>query len=519
MSIKSEDSEKIRSDVLVEISILSSNILDMILNTMDGDTGSIMLLDKTSKTLKIISQRGLSEDIVENIRVSLNNSIAGYAVKMGNAFILNKGGTFLGQPLKREDIGSSIVFPIINDNEKIGVININRSPEKEPFSIEDLELAGLLVRYSSVLMKGVTLYSKTLQSARIARTSYRTLRSVTRYKNVSCIMKKLLKVLLEITEGSYGIVGVYEDDRFRIVYSIPDDIDKDKRKELDKITNIIKTTGKEIILQDLLAFPIMFKEELLGTVYIKLQDKHLESMKKGMIKLLLKDAGIVIKNLITCQSQREIVRKEERTRITNILHDRISQGITEGIIRLQYIKKFDLPEEILKEMIRLEASLKEILNDIRCIMFEEKPITLRSGLFDTLRRYIEVIESSSGIKFNLIFSGNEELIPKRIKEILFSVIKEAVVNIRRHSLASNANVELRVEENCVCINIEDNGIGFDSESYQDNEDSFGIRIMRERISSLGGIFNIEGAIAKGTKIDIYVPLKEENGANKGPHCR
>lgn len=506
MSIKNASLREIeRIEILNEVSFLFKSILDMILNTLDGDSGSVMILDKKQKVFRIVCSKGLKEEALEKIGVPINKSIAGYSLIEGKALILNKGDTLVGYPLTREDIGSSIVFPIINNREKVGVININRSPSREPFTIEELELVSTLVRYSSLLMKGVILYNKVLESARIANFSYRTLRNISRYKNPVCVIKTLLKAMLEITHGLYGFAGVYEGGEFRVIASTKDNINEEEVKA-EELFDSMRENRKEIISQDIVGFPIMYKEELLGAICIRLKDKGLDFKEIKTIRFLLKDAGIIIKNLTNSQEQKEISRQEERIRITNILHDRICQGVTEGIIRIQYMKKLDPTEEILDEIIGLETLLKEILNDIRCIMFEEKPLKIKGGFFDILRKYINAIEDKSNINFTLILNGNEEMIPKRIQEVLFSVIREAVVNIRRHSLASSAIVEVLVKENSVIINIQDNGIGFDNESYIDKDDSFGIKIMQDRISSLGGSFKIEGFPSKGTKVNINVPL-------------
>jgi len=505
MSTKNVRLKDIEPEVFDEMSILSSHILDMILKIMDGDTGSIMLLNERDKTLKIISQKGIPENIAEHIRVSLNNSIAGYAIRKGNALILNRGDTFLGQPLTRDEIGSSIVFPIVSYREKIGVININRSPERVPFSVEDLELASLLVRYSSILMGGVLQYSRAIKSARIASSSYRVLRNISRHKNPRSVIKALVQTLLEITKGAYGIAVVYEDGNFRTIYGGLNNMDEGEREKIKEIFNNVKENRKEIILQDTATFPIIYEEEILGAVHIKLKERQIDLKEKKMIKFLFKDVGIILKNLINYQEQKEKTRQEERIRITNILHDRVCQGVTDGIIRIQYIKKLDLPEELLNEITGLEDLLKDILNDVRCIIFEEKPIILKGDFFDTLREYVKVIEDKSNIKFTLIFSGDEELIPKRVRESLFPIIREAIVNIRRHSMASSALIKIEVKENHINIDIEDNGVGFDSNSYKNREDSFGIKMMRDRVSSLGGNFEIEGVPFKGTRIDICIP--------------
>lgn len=488
-----------------EIKNLSRQVLDMLLNMMDGDSGSIMLLDSIEKVLRITSYRGISPE-VEEVKESLGEGIAGYALKNRMSLILNSGDTFLGRPLTRDDIGSSIVLPIIDGESRIGVININRSPGKVAFSIEDLETATIFGRYFTALMKGVLAFHRNLQATKLARAQYRILRNISKYKNINCMMKSLLQSLVKFTRASFGAIGIYEGDIIRTTYTFPNEILLDLREEINDLFSMVLEDKKEISIENSIAFPLLYKEELFGATYLRFDSGLPEPREIKKLKVLLRDVTLVIRNLSNYLSIKETIRQEERKRITNILHDRICQGVTEGIIRVECIKKLKVPKNILSEIDELESLLKNVLNDVRCIIYEEKPIALEEGLFENLRRYIEGVEKRSSITFNLTLSGDESIVPKRIKEILFFVVREAIVNIRRHSMADNAYIECNVEENGVSIKIEDDGIGFDYEKYKDTSNSFGIKIMEDRIISLDGIFKIEGFPHKGTRIEIYVPL-------------
>ncbi|MBC7320386.1 GAF domain-containing protein [bacterium] len=489
-----------------EVRALSSQVLAMILNIMDGDSGSVMLLDSLEKVLKISSYRGISPEIVEQVKESLGEGIAGYALKKRTSLILNSGDTFLGRTLVRNDIGSSIVLPILDGENRIGVININRSPGKEAFSIEDLETANLFSRYFSVLMKGITAFHNNLQTTKVARAHYRIIRNAFKYRNMNCMMRYLLQALLKLTKASSGAIGTYEGDAVRITHTIPEKLSLDLRKEIVGLFNVAIEDGKELFNNTSVILPLLYKDETFGAIYLSFNGNLPESREIKRLKFLLRDATLIIKNLSDYLSLKESVMKEERTRITNILHDRICQGVTEGILKIHYIKKLKLSKSILDEIDELEDLLRNVLNDIRCIIYEERPLKLEGGFFDSLKRYIEGIEKGFGIRFNITLSGNERLIPKKIKDIVFSVIREAIVNIRRHSKADNVYIEFKVEEMGISIIVEDDGVGFDYEAIKDKTNSFGIKMMEDRIQSLGGAFKMESVPSKGTRLEVYVPL-------------
>jgi hypothetical protein len=82
-----------------EIRKLLKNSLDMLLNLLNGESGSIMLLDPKKNVLNILSYRGLKEEIARTGEVSLEDRISGYVLKEGTPLILNRGDKFLGRDL------------------------------------------------------------------------------------------------------------------------------------------------------------------------------------------------------------------------------------------------------------------------------------------------------------------------------------------------------------------------------------------------------------------------------------
>jgi signal transduction histidine kinase len=99
--------------------------------------------------------------------------------------------------------------------------------------------------------------------------------------------------------------------------------------------------------------------------------------------------------------------------------------------------------------------------------------------------------------------------------VIFYIIEEAVNNARKHAAAPVIAVGLRqMEIGIALLEIVDNGAGFDvkamSESYDKRaSSSLGMVNLRERSELVNGLLQIDSAIGKGTKVQVYIPLTED----------
>ena len=65
---------------------------------------------------------------------------------------------------------------------------------------------------------------------------------------------------------------------------------------------------------------------------------------------------------------------------------------------------------------------------------------------------------------------------------------------------------LDLGEDRVRVSVEDNGRGFDSDSIEQSN-SLGLKLIRERAEMLGGSFEVDSNIGKGTRISFAVPAR------------
>jgi signal transduction histidine kinase len=87
------------------------------------------------------------------------------------------------------------------------------------------------------------------------------------------------------------------------------------------------------------------------------------------------------------------------------------------------------------------------------------------------------------------------------------VLTEALANAARHAAARQVEVRLRVGEEHLTLEIEDDGGGFrPAEAGGPGDGHFGLTLMRERARSAGGDLTITSAPGDGTRVRLEVPV-------------
>ena len=85
---------------------------------------------------------------------------------------------------------------------------------------------------------------------------------------------------------------------------------------------------------------------------------------------------------------------------------------------------------------------------------------------------------------------------------LYLIFKETVSNAARHSNCQNVEVDFRLENNVIFLQIADDGKGFDASQKTDGN---GLENMRSRAAKNGGKFEIESSAEHGTILKIRFP--------------
>ncbi len=97
-----------------------------------------------------------------------------------------------------------------------------------------------------------------------------------------------------------------------------------------------------------------------------------------------------------------------------------------------------------------------------------------------------------------------------VKIALYRVIQEALTNAYRHAHGAGQGVVVRANAGILTIQISDEGPGVKEQTGHEDEEHLGIVGMRERVESLGGVFEFGSVPGHGARVTARIPLESES---------
>lgn len=200
---------------------------------------------------------------------------------------------------------------------------------------------------------------------------------------------------------------------------------------------------------------------------------------------------------------------EERQRLARELHDAVSQqlfaiSMTATAVGRTLDKDFDKAQRqvaLIEEMSAVaQSEMRALLLHLRPVYLEGK--ALEQGLRDLIK------ELQIKVPMEITFEMDEDIhLVKGIENHLFRIIQEAMSNTLRHAKADKMDIRIHRRQNTVRVMLRDDGVGFELDDKK--QTSYGLSTMQERVTEIGGSIQFITAPGKGTRIEITVPLMNE----------
>lgn len=195
----------------------------------------------------------------------------------------------------------------------------------------------------------------------------------------------------------------------------------------------------------------------------------------------------------------------ERNRLALELHDSVANDLNGVILLLRNIENIEA-ENGGKSINRSIEKLNETHQQVRKLSHTLMPRSLKEkGLNNAILDLANDFRSAS---FNIdvqILGLEERLIPF-IEFNIFCIIQESLNNIVKHSKATNVFIECNRIDKTLFVTIEDNGVGFDTNSIGKTS-GIGMQNLMNRVKMMEGTINMSSTIGQGTNIEVQVPLK------------
>lgn len=181
----------------------------------------------------------------------------------------------------------------------------------------------------------------------------------------------------------------------------------------------------------------------------------------------------------------------ERERLARELHDTIAQSLA-GLVLLSQRARRDLAGGALADetLELIEDGTRQALAETRALVAGAAPVELSAGLVAALGRLADRFSRETGIAVTSASDLPVGMILDRDAEVvLLRTAQEGLANVRKHSGATSARLELGVDDGAAVLRVVDDGRGFDPESAPGG---FGLSGLRDRLALVGGSVDVDG---------------------------
>jgi signal transduction histidine kinase len=192
----------------------------------------------------------------------------------------------------------------------------------------------------------------------------------------------------------------------------------------------------------------------------------------------------------------------ERNRLARELHDTLAHTLSGLSVQLETTQAYwDVEPETARNLLAKSlAATRSGLNETRRALkaLRASPID-DLGLLLSLQKLAQ--SAAERGKLNLSLSLPEQItsLSPDVEQCLYRIAQESLENVVYHASAKTLAVQLTIFEEAICLEVEDDGIGFDMKQFQETG-HYGLAGMRERAQTAGGELTINSQPGQGSRV-------------------
>ncbi|HEX6844288.1 MAG TPA: GAF domain-containing sensor histidine kinase [Actinomycetota bacterium] len=357
--------------------------------------------------------------------------------------------------------------------------------------------------------------------------------------DLEAVLQRIVELATEITGARYGALGVLGDDR-RIARFLTVGISEEERAAIgDPPTGhgilgvLIDDARRPVRIDDLshdprsygfpphhppmrsfLGAPVRALGRVFGNIY--LTDKQgaavFDEDDEEALVVLATQAGVAIENARLyaemTHAQQELRRLEvleERERIAKELHDGVIQALFAVGMGLQGAAATTMDRDLATRLENAVEDIDRTIRDLRNYIFGLRPGILADRQLDqALHELCRAFEEKTGI---LAVAEVDDDVAAELASVaadIVQIVREALSNIGRHANATTCRVSLkRHPDGGAVLEVDDDGDGFDIAAA---DTGMGLANLRDRVSAMGGRFDLRSVSGEGTTVVAHLPL-------------
>ncbi len=192
---------------------------------------------------------------------------------------------------------------------------------------------------------------------------------------------------------------------------------------------------------------------------------------------------------------------ETRQRLERNLHDGAQQRLVALAVslRLAESKIATDPTTATSLLAAARDELSEALSDLRELARGIHPAILTDR---GLRAALDALVQRATVPLEL--EVTERRLPPAVEAAAYYVVAESLTNVSKYASASRARVCISESEDCVVVEVSDDGVGGASPAH-----GTGLRGLADRVAALDGALSVESPLGVGTCVTATIPLRPQ----------
>ncbi len=378
-------------------------------------------------------------------------------------------------------------------------------------------------------------------------------------QELSRVMDRALDYCLELTASGFGFLGLMVGSDRMDVAAIKGFRPSDPQFHAHfrtipvrpSVFGTVVLTGKPYISNDVLndplhvgspnghpfvetflGVPLQFGGDVLGMLGVANRPQGYSFEQERLLAVFANQVAVAIRNARLYEEQRDMIARlrelrgqieatereqlleDERRRIARELHDRVEQtffsiGLTAGA---ELETTADLPERVREALVTVRRLSSLGAEQMREAIFALSRAEVRDReSVQALWKLVREFRMRTGLEADLVLAGTARRLSPEVAEALHAVAREALANVEHHARATAAVVSLELGADAVTLTVQDDGVGASPlllRTLSHSATHFGLRGIRERVQSVGGVVRIRPGDDGGLVLRARIPLPD-----------
>jgi signal transduction histidine kinase len=270
--------------------------------------------------------------------------------------------------------------------------------------------------------------------------------------------------------------------------------------QLEGLANLLET-------RSFMSVPLHSRNRAIGRLYLISQSLHHRDSDLRFLEGAMSQVGVMIENMQLVERLTLEVAHEERKKISRDLHDGTIQpyiGLKLGLEALHRKVVGDaLVAQEVDDLIKLTSdSINHLRHYVGNLKREEhRPDPRRCALLPAVRRQADKFSEYYGMEVSVVADGDFNVSGRLLEEVTY-IVREALSNIRRHTRARHARINVRSEDDYLVLEF----INETLPSGRMQPDAFVPWSIAERAKELGGEVRVQRGLHGETSVSAAIPV-------------